>query len=166
MMDSATASPYIPGMTHSPASAADRITSATGFLLFRVGDAARAVIERTLEPWGMRGKDLRALAFVCDEIVSQQDLCRLTGMDRTTMVAVVDGLERLGYAQRNRSPVDRRKHVISPTPLGRTAHHDAMTALLRAETAFLAPLDETERDVLNGALLKLYAAHDPTCAPR
>jgi DNA-binding MarR family transcriptional regulator len=141
------------------------ISSASGYLMFRVGDVARSRIERELAPWHLAGKELRVLAFAHEEPRSQQDLSRLTGMDRTTMVAVVDKLERLGYARRERSTADRRKYVVTVTSPGADALAAAAVRLAEAEAAFLAPLDAEERRQLNGFLARLYAAHDPDCAP-
>jgi DNA-binding MarR family transcriptional regulator len=140
------------------------ISSATGYLMFRVGDVARGRIEQELAPWGMAGKELRVLAYAQEEARSQQDLARRTGMDRTTMVAVVDKLERLGYAVRERSPTDRRKYVVAVTPAGADALAAAGVRLAEAEAEFLAPLDAGERQQLNSYLARLYAAHDPECA--
>lgn len=141
------------------------ISSATGYLMFRVGDVARSRIEHELAPWRLAGKELRVLAFANEEPRSQQDLARLTGLDRTTMVAVVDKLERLGYAQRERSTADRRKYVVAVTAAGADALTGAAARLAEAEVAFLAPLDPGERRQLNAFLTRLHAAHDPECAP-
>ena len=141
------------------------ISSATGYLMFRVGDAARGRIEQELARWRLTGKELRVLAFAQEEPRSQQDIARLTGLDRTTMVAVVDKLEGLGYARRERSPADRRKYVVAVTPAGADALAAAAARLAEAEAEFLAPLDEGERRALNSYLVRLYAAHDPECIP-
>ncbi|MHA6628857.1 MarR family winged helix-turn-helix transcriptional regulator [Pseudonocardia sichuanensis] len=139
------------------------ISAATGYLMFRVGDAARDRIEQELAQWGLAGKELRVLAFAHEGACSQQDLTRLTGMDRTTMVAVVDKLERLGYARRERSAADRRKYVVAVTGAGADALGAAAARLAAAEAEFLAPLDADERRQLNGFLVRLHAAHDPAC---
>lgn len=149
-------------MSASPVSS--WISSATGYLLVRMGDAARTRIEQELVHWRISGKELRVLAAAREEPRSQQDLARLTGMDRTTMVAVVDKLEGLGYARRERSPHDRRKYVVAVTPAGVDALAAAAARLAEAEAEFLAPLHEEERRTLNAYLSRLYVAHDPECA--
>lgn len=57
----------------------------------------------------------------------------MTGLDRTTMVAVVDDLERLGYAHREQSTTDRRKRVVSPTRSGLRMLADAAIRPEKAE---------------------------------
>ncbi|MBM0274624.1 MarR family winged helix-turn-helix transcriptional regulator [Micromonospora tarensis] len=141
----------------------ETISSATGYLLLRLANLASARMEEALLPFRLRGRDLRVLAFVQDGELSQRDLSQQTGLDRTTMVAVIDGLERNGYVRRERSPTDRRKQLISVTTDGRTVLSEALTALRWAEDGFLAPLGEDERRQLHRQLSLLYAAHDPRC---
>ncbi|MCO1597916.1 MarR family winged helix-turn-helix transcriptional regulator [Micromonospora sp. RHAY321] len=141
----------------------EAISSTTGYLLLKLADLARARMEQALLPFRLRGRDLRVLAFVHDAELSQRDLCRQTGLDRTTMVAVIDELEGNGYVRRDRSSSDRRKQVISITADGRTALSEALTAVRRAEDDFLAALHKDERRQLHHQLSLLYTAHDPRC---
>lgn len=106
---------------------------------------------------------MRVLDRIQSDALSQQDLCRLTGMDRTTMVAVLDDLERLGYARREPSLTDRRKHVVMPTDAGRSALTEAAVLLRNAEVAFLSPLSAAERKQLNALVARLAEAGLPDC---
>ncbi|MFI6065123.1 MarR family winged helix-turn-helix transcriptional regulator [Micromonospora sp. NPDC051227] len=141
----------------------ETISSATGYLLLKLANLASARMEEALLPFRLRGRDLRVLAFVQDGELSQRDLCEQTGLDRTTMVAVIDELERNGYVRRERSPSDRRKQLISVTTDGRAILSKALTAMRRTEDDFLAPLGEDDRRQLHRQLSVLYAAHDPRC---
>lgn len=80
----------------------------------------------------------------------------MTGLDRTTMVAVVDDLERLGYAHREQSTTDRRKRVVSPTRSGLRMLADAATRLEKAERELFAPLMAAERRQLGVLVGKLF----------
>ncbi|GGO29887.1 MarR family winged helix-turn-helix transcriptional regulator [Micromonospora parathelypteridis] len=141
----------------------EAISSTTGYLLLKLAGLASARMEQALLPLRLRGRDLRVLAFVQDGELTQRDLCRQTGLDRTTMVAVIDELERNGYVRRDRSPSDRRKQFISVTTAGGTALSEALAAVRRTEDDFLAPLREDERLQLHHQLSLLYTAHDPQC---
>ena len=143
--------------------AADVVSSATGYLLLKLATAAEARLEQTLRPFRLRGRTLRVLAFVDGGAVSQRDLCRQTGLDRTTMVGVIDELEQNGYVRRDRSPSDRRKQVITITEDGRHVLGEALAALRRTEEEFLAPLPPDDRGRLHHLLSALFAAHDPRC---
>ena len=48
--------------------------------------------------------------------LSQQRLGERTALDRTTVVAIVDGLEEAGYVERRRDPDDRRAYALEVTP--------------------------------------------------
>jgi DNA-binding MarR family transcriptional regulator len=50
--------------------------------------------------------------------LSQTDLAAEIGMDRATVVALIDALESNGWAKRTRDPADRRRHSLSITPAG------------------------------------------------
>lgn len=128
----------------------------TGYLLVKLGMVAGAVFERALLPSGMHPRHIRVLGFVHDAALSQQDLCALTGMDRTTMVTVVDQLEQRDYARRERSQVDRRKHVVRLTKSGAAAYQTATKRLLAAQEELLAPLATKEQAQLRRLLARLY----------
>ncbi len=141
--------------------AAQQISSATGYMLLRLGDLARSRIESELRRWEITGKELRVLSYAHGQELSQRDLCGLSGMDRTTMVAVVDKLERLGYARRARSDADRRKHLVVLTDRGRQVVEEALAHMAEVEAGFLAPLEAAERRQLNDMIVRLYAVHAP-----
>ena len=86
-------------------SLADRL----GPLLGRAHEAHRVLAQRALASFGLSPKGFGALAVLAAEgPLSQQRLAARQGIDRTTMVAVVDELERVGAVERRRDPDDRR----------------------------------------------------------
>ncbi|GAB4005546.1 hypothetical protein GCM10029992_53760 [Glycomyces albus] len=118
----------------------ERFGEATGFLLHRLGIGAGRVIERTLRPLGLRGRDLRVLGFVVGSGGrSQRELVVLSGLDRSTMVGVVDRLEELGLVERRSDSGDRRKQSVVATDEGRRAFHEAAALLAEAESEFVSP---------------------------
>jgi DNA-binding MarR family transcriptional regulator len=144
-------------------STSEAISSSTGYLLLKLAALASARVEQTLQPFGLRGRDLRVLAFVSDGESSQRELCQRTGLDRTTMVAVIDELERNRHVRRDRSLSDRRKQLISITASGRKTLSKALQAVRRTEDDFLASLGKDERRQFHQLLLQLHATHDPRC---
>ncbi|MER7211346.1 MarR family transcriptional regulator [Streptosporangium sp. NPDC000239] len=140
-------------------SAERRISSATGYLLLRLGGLVRDRVEDELRRWGITGKELRVMSLAGDREASQRDLCGLSGLDRTTMVAVIDKLERLGYARRARSAADRRKQLVLLTEEGKQAVEEAVTRMTEVEADFLSPLDPAERELLNEMVARLYTVH-------
>jgi DNA-binding MarR family transcriptional regulator len=70
------------------------------------------------------------------------------GVDRTTMVELLDELERKGLVQRRPDPADRRRKLIYLTAAGQVAVRDGGRAAHDAERAFLAALTPAEGDQL------------------
>jgi DNA-binding MarR family transcriptional regulator len=106
---------------------------------------------------------LRILETIqAEQPLSQTRLGDLTGTDRTTIVAIVDKLEALGAAVRNRDPNDRRSHAVMLTSSGARVLAEARKLALAAEQHFLAPLAPAERSTLHSLLSRL---HQPTTCP-
>jgi DNA-binding MarR family transcriptional regulator len=137
-----------------PAALSDRL----GFLLGRAHLAHRSIAERALGELGVGVKEFGALAVLVDEgPLSQQHLGERQGVDRTTMVAVIDGLERKGLVERRRNANDRRAYSLHATSTGRRLLPQAGEALTRAEDEFLAPIPSVDRPRLK-ALLRALAS--------
>jgi DNA-binding MarR family transcriptional regulator len=90
--------------------------------------------------------------------MTQKDLADALGIDRTTMVALLDDLEEKGYAARQRHPHDRRAFFVHPTEAGRHAQAAAVRTLDEQQRQFLAPLTAGEREQL-AVLLKRLLEH-------
>jgi DNA-binding MarR family transcriptional regulator len=75
---------------------------------------------------------------------SQQEIARRLDVDRTSMVALVDELERKGLAERQPVKGDRRKNVVTLTAAGKDTVRKATKASNAAEREFLAKLSEAE----------------------
>jgi len=134
----------------------DALAERLGPLLGRAHDAHRRLSLEALAPLGLGVKSVGALTVLQAEgPLSQRRLAERQGIDRTTMVAVVDELERLGAVERRKDPGDRRANALHITPHGRRLLGRARTAVAGAEEAFLAPLPPAERQRLRAALRTL-----------
>src|SRR5262245_17435893 len=67
---------------------------------------------------GMTPRAHCVLSKAAGEELTQGRLAELSGLDKTTMVATIDELERNGLAERRPAPHDRRVRVIAVTPKG------------------------------------------------
>jgi hypothetical protein len=98
------------------------------------------LIGPALAPYGIDGRELAVLNAIADKAsLSQQEVARGLGIDRTTMVAMVDALERKGLVRRNPHPADRRKNTVELTAAGRDDPPGA-AGQPGVERRFLAPL--------------------------
>jgi DNA-binding MarR family transcriptional regulator len=111
-----------------------------------------------LEPFGISGRQCAVLVAAGEQAPSSQhDVARRMGVDRTTMVALVDELEAKGLVERRPDSRDRRKNVVALTDSGRTTLEAATRAVDEAERRFLGALSDDEaaafRETLRTAAL-------------
>lgn len=91
---------------------------------------------------------------------SQQDLGDRLGINRTTMVKLIDRLEAAGQVVRARNPGDRRSYVLALTDDGRAAVKTMEPAMSAADDRLTAALAPADRDRL-GALLAALLGRSP-----
>jgi DNA-binding MarR family transcriptional regulator len=95
---------------------------------------------------------------VIDPLLTQAQLGAYLGIDRTTMVAMVDRLVATGWLQRKADADDRRVYRIEATTEGAKNHLLAVAEVLAAEKLFLKPLSHEQSQVLTLALAQLQNA--------
>lgn len=114
-----------------------------------------------LAPAGVNVRELTVLMFLDGrEPESQQQAAARLGVDRTTMVGLLDSLEGKGLVARQPDPGDRRRNVVALTEPGRRTLATAAAASDAAERQLLDTLDATEAEQLR-ALLTRVAARRP-----
>jgi len=125
------------------------VTEFAGQLFFRLW---RATHTRTSEALGSVG--LTPALFALLNVVGahagaiQQQLGSALGVDRSTMVSLIDQLETAGLARRRPSATDRRAREIAITPKGRRLLQRARGLISEVEDEVLAGLTAEERDEL------------------
>ncbi len=82
----------------------------------------------------------------------QQELGAAMGIDRSTMVSLIDQLESAGLAKRRPSATDRRAREIAITPKGRRLLQRARRMVSQVEDEVLAALTAEERRELETLL--------------
>jgi|SRR5450755_2925367 DNA-binding MarR family transcriptional regulator len=128
----------------------------TGFLLARAHQRAYALFQNALAPLALTPKSFGALSVIAEHgALSQAALGETLRVDRTTIVAVVDELERAGYVQRGRNSADRRAHSLGVTPAGQRALLEAERVARRTQDELLADLAPHEREELRVLLARV-----------
>src|SRR5690349_14615284 len=116
-----------------------------GYLLKHAQLRLNELTGKALEPYDIDGRQLAVLLAIDDRVPqSQQEIARRLDVDRTSMVALVDELERKGLAERQSVTGDRRKNVVALTAAGKDTVRKATRASNAAEREFLTKLTETE----------------------
>ncbi|GAB2585225.1 MarR family transcriptional regulator [Paractinoplanes abujensis] len=127
-----------------------------GYLLKHVNMQFTALTDAALKHLGIDSKDFGALRVLAGpEPASQLQVAQRLGIDRTTMVAILDTFERQGFVLRRPDPADRRRNIVELTEQGRQTFDAAETAYQEAENMFLAPLDPRAADQLRHTLRDL-----------
>jgi len=131
----------------------------TGLLLDRVARLGAVHYPRVYGQLGIGKPALVSLAVLSAEgPLRQARLAERTGIDRATLVAVLNELEAQGLARRDPDPADRRAHAVSATAAGRRLLVRA--ARLEAEDDFFDVLTAPERATLDALLARVIAAHE------
>src|SRR6266702_3626635 len=90
------------------------------YLLRRVTDAAGRMANARLAPLGLDTRHYTVLAVLAaGGGSSQRTIADTLGLDRATVVALVDTLEAQGLARRAQSREDRRANAVELTAKGR-----------------------------------------------
>jgi DNA-binding MarR family transcriptional regulator len=138
----------------------DVLAGRLGYLLKHAYVGIAGAMEEALAPFSLLPRELAVMSVIdaAREQPSQLEIAAQIGMDRTTMVGVIDSLEKKGYVERRRSDRDRRRNVVTLTPEGQTCLREADQARERVERDFLALLDADSARALTEALRTIYCA--------
>ena len=116
---------------------------------------ARRRLDRALAPLELRSREFWMLAIAGRGNVSQHEIADVCGMDPSSLVAVLDGLERRGWLRREPNPRDRRMHWVQRTEAGDRLFARALPRAQRAEARQLAALSVAQQRQLVAAMRKL-----------
>jgi DNA-binding MarR family transcriptional regulator len=94
----------------------------TGFLLNWIGTRSRARFVTALAEVDLHPREFAVLNIIAAKPgVTQHDIGTEADVDPSTMVALLDGLEKRGLAERRAHPDDRRKRAVHLTRHGEQA---------------------------------------------
>jgi DNA-binding MarR family transcriptional regulator len=135
-------------MTTHP-SAEPPVTEFAGQLLFRLWRANHTRVAQALGSVGLTPPLFALLNVIgAREGAIQQELGAALGIDRSTMVSLIDQLEEAGLANRRASATDRRAREVAITPKGHRLLERARGLISVVEAEVLGGLSTTERDQL------------------
>jgi DNA-binding MarR family transcriptional regulator len=146
----------------SGASTDIEIVEFAGQLFFRLWRASHTHVAEALQSIGLT----TALFGVLNVLASrdgaiQQELGSAMGIDPSTMVSLIDELERAGLAKRRPHPQDRRARQVSITPKGRRLLQRARKMAFEAEDEVLRGLSAAQRRELVSLLRQALSSAPP-----
>jgi MarR family transcriptional regulator, transcriptional regulator for hemolysin len=134
-------------------SAEPPVTEFVGQLFFRLWRAAHVRAADALGSVGLTPALFGLLNVIgAREGAIQQELGSAMGIDRSTMVSLIDQLEGAGLAKRRPSATDRRAREIAITPKGRRLLERARRMISETEDEVLGGLTAEERGDLERLL--------------
>jgi DNA-binding MarR family transcriptional regulator len=134
-----------------------------GQLFFRLWRASHTRIAEALESLGLTPALFGLLNVLgAREGANQQEIGRDMGIDRSTMVMLIDELEAKALAKRRPHPADRRAREVAITPKGRRVLEQGRQMAIQVEDEVLRGLTSGERR----QLLKLLRHAVDTAPPQ
>ncbi len=91
--------------------------------------------------------------------LKQSELARATQLDRSTVVTVIDNLERRGLVERRASVHDRRSNAISLTEAGTALLRKLKRQVNAHEKRLLQNFSPAERETFLALLQKVFPEH-------
>ncbi len=130
-----------------------------GYLLARLGEASRRQFGAAVKEHGLHPKDFGVMTLIGSHPgLTQQQLHEQTGIDPSSMVAVIDELEADGLAERRTHPGDRRARSIYLTARGEETLAQVRTVAAGLQREMFGRLSREELKQLHALLRKLAGA--------
>lgn len=134
-----------------------RLGDFIGFRLRRIQNHLSRNFSTRNADWNLRSGLFSSLAIIAaNPGISQNLLSREVGLDKSATVQIVDDLEARGWAERRRSPNDRRFYELVVTPAGQDALAQLFANLEETERDVMAHLSAQERTTLLSLLDRIY----------
>jgi DNA-binding MarR family transcriptional regulator len=125
------------------------------FCSWQIALEAHRRLDRALEPLELRAREFWLLAVAGAGNVPQHEIAEQFGLDPSSVVALIDGVERRGFLRRQPNPRDRRMHWVQRTEAGDRLFHRALPLARRAEARHLEALSAAEQRQLLAAMRQL-----------
>lgn len=134
-----------------------------GYLLIKLGEVILERAEHALAPHHLRARQFNVLSMIAaDPALSQRAVSGALGLDATTMVTLIDDLERQALVHRERDPSDRRRYCLQVTTTGQRTLRRALDAIEDAQRELFEPLTVDETATLQELAGRVLAPLWPT----
>lgn len=128
-----------------------------GYNLKRAYMRMHADFRDTLGQQGFTQRTFSVLSMVCENPqISQSEIARALGIERSGTVVIVDELEGKDLIVRDKVTGDRRTYALHATAAGRAAYQTALAAVQAHEARMLGELTLAEREQLRQLLSHIH----------
>jgi DNA-binding MarR family transcriptional regulator len=136
----------------------ESLTSRLRLLLTHLGLAPAEASAAALKPLGIDGRELAVLTVLAEgDALSQHEAAKRLGIDRTTMVAMLDTLAGKDLIARRQHPDDRRRNIVELSTSGLRTLRKGTRLSADVEERFLAPLGARDSQRFRDALRALIS---------
>jgi DNA-binding MarR family transcriptional regulator len=126
------------------------------WLLHRVGFALGSFLTDVVAPHGLSVRTWVVLSTAASNPgMTQLALGSALGLDKTTVTAAIDRLERAGLVSRREAPGDRRARVVDISDAGRRLAEQVEAETATRQAALLADVDQADLDGMIRTLQQL-----------
>lgn len=135
-------------------------------LLHRALQLALDIYAEELGASGITQRQFAVLSAVeAYEGLTQTDLVKITGIDRSTLADMAARMIAKGLLERQRSPADARANAVRLTQAGRETLDEARPKMAAADARLMRLLSATKREALVSGLRDLIRAGEQASAP-
>jgi len=153
-------------MAKKPKSSDGGLSQSVTHLLHRVLQLALDFHAEASGPAGLTQRQYTVLAAAgAADGVSQSDLVRATGIDRSTLADLVARMIAKGLLERERSATDARANTVRVSEAGKLALAEGGKPAARSDERLLDLLPPKKRESFVKTLTTLAGAADATAAP-
>jgi len=102
--------------------------------------------------------------IVANPGISQNEISKCTGIDKSAVVPIIDHLEQSGWAVREKSRQDRRRNALRATPEGEARLKSLTEAVKKIENDMLSGVSESEIKICQKMLDRMFQScieHSP-----
>jgi DNA-binding MarR family transcriptional regulator len=126
-----------------------------GWLLAQASHVLHTQLTAALEDHGISPRAFGVLKRAMTGEFTQIELAHAAGIDKTTMVVTLDGLEAAGLAERVPDPRDRRARVVKVTKAGEQKVAEAKAIVDAVNASVLDALPANQRKTFIDVLTRL-----------
>jgi DNA-binding MarR family transcriptional regulator len=148
-------------MSRSAATSAYNLTESPSHLLHRAQQFAADRFTAEMDGEAITQRQFAVLSAVAsNEGLTQTDLVRATGIDRSTLAELVARMARRKLLARTRAEADARANVVSLTAEGRKILNTALPRVAKADGAILDALPKNKRGAFLDTLQRIAKSLD------
>src|SRR3954452_14422952 len=142
--------------TTAPPSVLDEHRTSPGLLLALLGQEAMHRLRAAHTAHNLKPRQFQILGLLHDHGgLAQSELVQTMDVDPSILVTLLNPLEADGLVARERDPNDRRRHLVTLTPVGERQLTSAARAQKETEDALFGVLDHRQREQLRTLLVAL-----------